>query len=420
MRFKTLFSAAVAAATTLSLVACGDSGDNSRSADKVKIAVQAGAGNQAGFDQAIAAFEAQSDIDVDIEYVGGDYSSVIRTRLQGGNAPDIVYVVPGGSVPHSVGGLGASGHLADLSGRPWQNALSAEAKPLVSVDGKVYAWPATVQVSGLIVNRALLEKHGLSVPKVFSELLELCADLRSAGVTPMSWAGMPQSRNGSQATTIAAATGAAAPDVAERIAAGKSTFAGSPEWRTVMDMTTRMVDAKCVDADSASTPDTQVNGDMVAGRSAMMISNTQQLGSVLAADKQGVLDLAAYPFPGETADQAGVLMTPYDALAVTAKSTAKEAAMEFIDFLAQPSQQRELAKLLGNLAPVDVADAVVPDTMAALQPYFASKSVFVNPVMNWSKPTMYPALASGVQGLLTGQSSPDSVLAELDKAQDSR
>lgn len=51
-------------------------------------------------------------------------------------------------------------------------------------DGAVNWLPACAEVDSIIVNRSLLEEHGLSVPENYGEFVETCADLREAGIRP--------------------------------------------------------------------------------------------------------------------------------------------------------------------------------------------------------------------------------------------
>lgn len=276
---------------------CAGSDESAGGGEQVTLtlAVQAGAGNQAAYEKAIADFEAEEpDITIEPEFVGGDWSTLITTQLRGGNAPDLIDLVPGSSVPHSVLAMAKAGFLEDLAGEGWVGELAEGTRPLVSEDDAVYAWPSVVQVSGLFVNEEALSEAGVDVPTTTDELLAACQDLAEAGLTPISWNGMPVTRNGSQATTISSVTGAADPGVIEAIASGEKTFEDSREWLAAFGLIRSLSEGGCFGDGAAVATDEAANADVLGGDAAMSISNSQQAGQILQRGGGGV-DLNAYP-----------------------------------------------------------------------------------------------------------------------------
>ncbi|OUS79654.1 ABC transporter substrate-binding protein [Rhodococcus sp. NCIMB 12038] len=418
MRIKKYSVAAVVAAISVSLAACGGASGSKSTVDHISMAVQAGPGNQAAFDQAAGAFERETGIKVDVEYIGGDYRSVITARLRSGNAPDLLHLVPGSSVPNSVLPLAEAGFLAPATDHQWVGKIAPDVRNLVSKDGQVFAWPSSVQVSALYLNTKIFAEQGIEPPQTFADLLSACTRLDANGLVPVSWIGMPVTRNGSQATTISVATGAADISVVDAIASGAQTFQDSPQWRETLNMIVAMRDAKCMGADGAVADDQQAIADLSSGRSAMTISNSQQMGSFSVTDPERAGKFLAYPFPGQDRERSSVLVTPYDALAVNSKSSdeVKESAFKFIQFVASPQQQGAIAEKIGNLSPDQVTNAQLPDEMDPLRPLFEVGDITVNPVMRWSQ-AMYPEFSAGVQGLVTNQSAPSDILATLDRAE---
>ena len=54
-----------------------------------------------------------------------------------------------------------------------------------TVDGQVRALPMGLKLFGVVVNRTLLEKEGLTVPQTWEELLTVCEALKQKGYTPI-------------------------------------------------------------------------------------------------------------------------------------------------------------------------------------------------------------------------------------------
>lgn len=410
------------AAGALALSGCSGSnsspGSGAGSADPVVItlAVQTSAGNQSAYNWAIQEFKkVHPDVTVKPQYVGGDYGAVITTQMRGANAPDMIDLAPGRSVPNGVLAMANAGFLQDLSDQSWTKSIASDTKPLVSEGDKVYAWPTVVQVSALFANEKLLSDNGLKVPATIGELVHACGVLKDAGITPIAWTGVPVNRNGGQVTTLASVTGAATQDVAIDIASGKTSFADSPEWKATFDLVQKLSDAGCFGADAVVATDAAVSQAVLSGRAAMLMGNTQSFGQIEAQATADSPKFKGFPMPGEKAADASSLLTPYNALAVSVKASdaQKAAAKEFIAFVADPANQAQFASRIGSIASMDIASGKVPDYLANIAPTIAAGRAFVNPVLLWT-PSMYPAMSSGVQGILTRQTTPNQLLTTMD------
>ena len=114
------------------------------------------------------------------------YQAAVRTRIGGGNPPDIVGVWPGNGNSMAVHQIAPLGALADLSAEPWARALPHEERALMGTGGKVEMWSPGSTVIGAIYNRATLREAGVSVPRTWPELLAACAKLKQAGIVPIA------------------------------------------------------------------------------------------------------------------------------------------------------------------------------------------------------------------------------------------
>lgn len=65
-----------------------------------------------------------------------------------------------------------------------QDDLMAEC----TIDGKVVRLPIGQKLSGMVVNKTLLRKEGLSIPTNYQEFLDVCAALKEKGYTPIQGA----------------------------------------------------------------------------------------------------------------------------------------------------------------------------------------------------------------------------------------
>jgi len=107
----------------------------------------------AGLKKLAAAYEAETGVPVVIESLGGgiDTQATLKGYYQADNMPDI-FVFEGDIHYPTWEGL-----LADLSGEPWVDDTDAE----YVKDGAVYGFPTTTEAIGLAYNADILKKAGV-------------------------------------------------------------------------------------------------------------------------------------------------------------------------------------------------------------------------------------------------------------------
>jgi raffinose/stachyose/melibiose transport system substrate-binding protein len=112
-----------------------------------------------------------------------EYDDVIPTRIAGGEAPDLFYVVdPINQDTYADYFL----PIDDLKFTAddilfYENGRGA--------DGQLYVLPLDVSYCGMIYNKQAFKKAGIdSVPKTVDEFYEVCDKLQAAGITPVGTA----------------------------------------------------------------------------------------------------------------------------------------------------------------------------------------------------------------------------------------
>jgi len=163
----------------------GNPGETQQGDGKVQI-LGAFPDPEAGFfEQSLKKFEQQSGIDV--TYVPStDFTTEIRTRVQGGNPPDIgLFPQPG-----LVTDLGARGDAVPLNDLINVNQLEQTVIPgfLDSVtddQGNVYAAPMRMAVKSIVWYPVPeFEQAGYQVPQTWQEMQDLEEQIKSDGGTP--------------------------------------------------------------------------------------------------------------------------------------------------------------------------------------------------------------------------------------------
>lgn len=124
--------------------------------------------------------EQYPDITINIARVP-DYMTVLKAKIASGDAPDI-YAIQ--SVVH-MKNLVDLGLMEDLTNEPFMKRIVEAAKPIVTYNGKIYALPLDIAGIGVIYNKDIFEKAGItSPPKTVSELKEVIQKIKNIGVIP--------------------------------------------------------------------------------------------------------------------------------------------------------------------------------------------------------------------------------------------
>jgi len=147
-----------------------------------------GGAEEAAFQEVLAAFEENSDIDVTYEANRTDYQSVIRTRLQGGNPFDVA-IVPGiaffrqlaledALIPLSDLGI----ELSDIEGQFAPGLLDYG-----NVDDVQYGFMAKLNgKASIFYSPERFEDLGVAPVETWDDLVQLTEDIKAADATP--WA----------------------------------------------------------------------------------------------------------------------------------------------------------------------------------------------------------------------------------------
>jgi N-acetylglucosamine transport system substrate-binding protein len=128
-----------------------------------------------------------------------DIKGALQSRFVAGNPPDFVNDSGDGQIP--LGELAANGQLADLTdlydAPSWddpdkkvRDTLVAGAVEQNSFDGKPMMLQMALTVYGIWYNQALFDEKGWKAPKTWDEMMDLCADIKAAGIAPWTYQGI--------------------------------------------------------------------------------------------------------------------------------------------------------------------------------------------------------------------------------------
>jgi raffinose/stachyose/melibiose transport system substrate-binding protein len=344
------------------------------------------------------------------------YDQTVRTQLQAGNASDVLVTMPGSGTGRSILQLVDAGFLEPLDDAA-KELVPEGSEALFGKDGKVYGQAPEITVVGMVANESTAAAAGISdFPEDFGGLVDQCKSLEANGKSLFALAGSAAPNTGLMAMSLAASrVYAEDPKWNEKRTAKEVTFAGSDGWKSALEAVKQLNDAGCFQKGAAGAGFDAITKGLASGTSVAAFApgpTWKQLKSA-AADA----DFAVRALPAEESGKGFVYASANYAFSINAASKNKEAAKEFLDWAAEPEQTKEFAEIDGAL-PVTGLDSYDFEGSAYKNVGDLIKDGHYGPLPNsqWPNSSVYDALATGVQGLITGQKTADQVLQAMDAA----
>lgn len=393
----------------------GGGADDGGSAQSFSFAFPSANDDDDAYIKLAEAYTAETGVEIELLPIPTDgYSTQLPVQLQGGNAADLMQVYPGSGLPTSVLVLAEAGLLEPLADSA-ASVIPAGTESRYTFDGEVYAQPTSLGVSGVVWNAAAAKAAGIDeYPTTFEETLQACATARAAGLDYMVLAGSALNSLGRTAQTLSATrVYAATPDWNEKRAAGDVTFAGSA-WAHVLEDILAMKDAGCFQPGAEGSGFDVMTAKLTSGEAL-----TASLpGDAAQGLSSGDVTLTIQPMAPRQGGRPWIIASADFAFGMNAASddATKAAVADFLAWAAVP----ENAVIFANIA--GAIPIVGADTTDVLPPYvhvadmIAEGSFSALPNSGWPNASVYEALSSGVQGLLTGQLTIPEVLAAMDAA----
>src|SRR5258708_5538911 len=175
-----------ASAAAALLAACGSSSSASATPKVVDLVATWGGSELDAFTAAVAPFESQTGIHVEVESTR-DLNATLTTRIQGGIPPDIA-VLPN---PGKMQQLAQQGHLIPLKDLVDVSAIESQDSStwnnLGTYNGKLYAVLYKAASKGTICdNPSEFQSNGYQIPTTWDQLIALSTQIASSGKYPWS------------------------------------------------------------------------------------------------------------------------------------------------------------------------------------------------------------------------------------------
>ncbi|GIP21969.1 ABC transporter substrate-binding protein [Paenibacillus sp. J22TS3] len=269
-------------------------------------------------------YEKESGVQLEVETHGGgeDYSALLKAELASGSEPEIFnnggYA---GLVPYM-------DRATDLSNEAWAKDLIDTAKAPTTVDGKLYGMPMNVEGYGIIYNKDLFAKAGITEePKTLPQLKAAVEKLKAANITPFEatneWWSL-----GIHLVNVGTANQPDPKKFVEDVKAGKATFKGNEVFKQWLDLVNVIFDN--AQKEKMTTDYATQVANFAAGKAAMMMQGNWTQGDIDKVDPN--LKLGILPLPIGDKEGSVLIGVPNNYI-VNSKSEHPEEAKAFLNWL---------------------------------------------------------------------------------------
>ncbi|EHB54310.1 ABC transporter substrate-binding protein [Paenibacillus lactis] len=330
MKFGKGLAASVSILLICMLTACGGSDTSGR----VQIEFFQNKPEAKGsFDALIQKFnESQSDITV-VQVNPPDAETVLKTRVVKDDIPDIVGM--GATDTYSL--LAQSGIFMDMTGSPLLSRIDETyVQMLKDVSGmeEVIGIPYSTNANGVMYNKDIFSKLGLSVPRTWDELLATAKKAKDGGTIPFYFTYKDDWQTVLPFNALASNLEGIEFYLDRR--EGKVTFAD--RYREIAEKQLELMEYGHGDNFGKNYADG--NRAFARGESAMYIQGTWAISEIRKANPEAPIGF--FPLPTGDDPESNKLISGVDTLlAVAEESKHKEEAMRFIEFLLEPENSKQ-------------------------------------------------------------------------------
>jgi raffinose/stachyose/melibiose transport system substrate-binding protein len=413
---------AVAAAGCLLTAGCtgttsSDSGGGDGDAQSIKWLIEEPEDAEAlsALEDHVATFTDETGIEVEIDTLPFDtMRTVLQTQLRSGEGPD---VFNWGSGPGFGGALSEAGLLADMTDAYEENGWEVYdfAKERVTdAEGRIYGVPGEMETIGVFYNKDVFSELGLEEPQSLEDLEASAAAIKDAGMVPFA-APDKEGWEGGHYLSMAIASDVGADEML-------SIINGEQSWESEPVVSAFNLWADFNSQGWLSESPTSVDYDtgmatFYSGEAAMVPTGSWLVGEI---DDNMDAEVGYIPFPapdGAGTFTAGLGSGPF----VSEASSKKDAAMQFVDFLASPEHGEWTVENLHTIPPIPIDTSgldlsplfakVLEDTAT-----LAESGDFGHNIDVLASDEVNQAMYDGLQGVLTGQLSAEEAAAGMASA----
>ncbi|WP_426563216.1 ABC transporter substrate-binding protein [Angustibacter sp. McL0619] len=324
---------------------------------------------------------------------GGDGDNLIKTRLSTGDMND-VFMYNSGSLFQAID---PAKNLVPQTSQPWLKDVEPSFQTVVKAGSDIYGAPFGVAMGGgILYNKAIYSKLGLSVPKTWADYMSNNAKVKAAGIVPViqtyadTWT--------SQLYVLADFhnVAAAQADWATKYTQNQAHYVDDPALLGFQRLQA-VHDAGYLNKNYGSEKFEQGLKDLADGKGSSYPMLTFGIGTIQAQSPDKIKDIGFFPQPGDDAAKNGLTLWLPPGIYIPKTTTGAKltAAEKFLGFAASKEGCDAQTKGYPPAGPYVVTGCTlpgdVPDAVKDLSKY-AGDSDNVTPALEFLSPIKGPAL----------------------------
>ena len=355
---KILASIALLALAACALYAGGSSED--RNVSTLEFAIKETGSTLEAYEAIVDAFnESHPEINVEIVSYGKDYQALMKTKMAANDLPDL-FTTHGWAVALY------GDYLYPLNDRSWTEHLLPEIRSTVTdYDGHVVALPMDIDITGLICNDDVLAASGVGArPENLPEFLEACEKIKAAGYTPIHIAG----KDSSDVAGLFSRLSLSILTMSEKQNYAKELLDGTFDWTKydeIGSFVLSLVENGYTNVDYLTADKSGTYRGLAQNKVAFAFQSNLTMAEVRKLNPEA--NVSMMEIPGYSEDDSSFLISgERDAVGVWKDSKNLDAALVFIDYLAEPENVLLIAEAYSLPPSMDNAEVTDPGILAIL------------------------------------------------------
>lgn len=324
------------------------------------------------YNDMVAAYKAETGVTLDITVLQTDYRSVLTSRLNSGDVPDIF--MSSAYADNST----YKDYVYDLTNEDFISLIEPGTLAGVTLDGKVLGYPFLVQSHSFIYNKKVFRDNGITdLPRTFAEYEAVSKKLEANGVQPFAtgfhefWV-LPQTAWQAIADVPVSKYGGYEQFVA-LLNSGQLKFKDIPEMSRIFDLLD-LIKRYGGNKPSESDFNDQTAG-LATGRVAMIHQGNWAEDTIRGINPSVEIGFLVGP-TGNNATTAGVMFDSNQTIRIAKDSKNLQAALDWLRWLTTseygkawiPSKVKQLSPIIGAAAPDSMVAEETTKLMAAGAP----------------------------------------------------
>lgn len=401
---KTMAAALGCILAVSGLTACGSSQSDGTETLEYMGAPATGTPQRKAVEQLVAKFE-EANPNIKIKLVTGtsSYESDIKVRLSGNNAPDIFNT-------HGWSRDRYANFLEPLQDRSWaKNVSSAIDSSIKTDEGEFYTLPMQMAFTGITYNAKVLEKAGVDPSDITSwdDFSDACVKVTATGAACIGASGKENWTVGQ--IVDSSAYGMFSDSELENMKNGKFE---SSSYQKLASMIKEWAEAGYFNLDYAAATSDDISKMLANDTLAFTFQGVSVASSITNYNPD--VELGFIPYPSENGDSYIVSGEDY-ALGVSKTSEHKDAALKFIDFMAQTENYQVYTDAMSTIPAIEGVEANLGVMSDSYDTWITEKNTKTVPVFDrvYLPNGIWSTMCTTTDGLVTGQMDPNAATEQM-------